>query len=43
MDYLAQFYIGPGAKYPMRDMPEGLSVRVDIDRIYGQGPWRKKP
>jgi PPOX class probable F420-dependent enzyme len=42
MDYLAGFYIGPGAKYPMRDMPEGLTVRVTIDRIYGQGPWREK-
>jgi hypothetical protein len=42
MDYLARFYIGPGARYPMRDVPEGLTVRVTIDRIYGQGPWREK-
>ena len=43
MDMLSEFYIGPGAKYPRRNMPEGLTVRVAIDRIYGQGPWREKP
>lgn len=41
MDYLAQFYIGPSARYPMRDVPDGLNVRVTIDRIYGQGPWHQ--
>lgn len=39
MDRLAEFYIGPGASYPMRDAPEGVVVHVAIDRVYGQGPW----
>jgi PPOX class probable F420-dependent enzyme len=42
MDQLSEYYIGPGATYPMRNMPEGLTVRVSIDRIYGVGPWQKK-
>jgi PPOX class probable F420-dependent enzyme len=39
MDRLAEFYIGPGQSYPMRDAPDGVVVHVAIDRIYGQGPW----
>jgi PPOX class probable F420-dependent enzyme len=39
MDRLAEFYIGPGERYPMRDVPEGLVIHVTVDRIYGQGPW----
>ena len=39
MDQLAEFYIGPGQRYPLRDAPEGLVVHVAVDRIYGQGPW----
>jgi PPOX class probable F420-dependent enzyme len=42
MDHLAQWYIGPGAKYPMRDMPAGWTFRVAVDRIYGQGPWNDR-
>jgi PPOX class probable F420-dependent enzyme len=41
MDRLAEFYIGPGQKYPMREVPPGAVIRVTIDRIYGQGPWRE--
>lgn len=41
MDYLAQFYFGPGERYPLRDVPPGVVVRVSIDRVYGQGPWRE--
>ena len=39
MDRLAEFYIGPGQQYPMRDAPDGLVLHVAVDRIYGQGPW----
>ena len=39
MDQLAAAYIGPGATFPMRDVPEGVVVHVTVDRIYGQGPW----
>ena len=39
MDRLAEFYIGPGQRYPMRDAPDGLVLHVAVDRIYGQGPW----
>jgi PPOX class probable F420-dependent enzyme len=39
MDRLAEFYIGPGQRYPMRDAPDGLVLHVVVDRVYGQGPW----
>lgn len=39
MDRLAEHYIGPGARFPMRDAPPGVVVRVTPERIYGQGPW----
>jgi PPOX class probable F420-dependent enzyme len=42
MDNLAEFYIGPGQRYPLRDVPEGVVVRVAVERIYGQGPWRQE-
>ena len=42
MDHLAQWYIGPGATYPVRDMPPGWTFRVSIDKIYGQGPWNDR-
>jgi PPOX class probable F420-dependent enzyme len=41
MDRLAEFYIGPGQKFPMRDVPPGLTVHVAVDEVYGQGPWRR--
>ncbi len=40
MDRLAEHYIGPGAKYPMRDFPPGQVVHVTVEKVYGQGPWR---
>ncbi|MGH8944626.1 MAG: PPOX class F420-dependent oxidoreductase [Acidimicrobiia bacterium] len=42
MDHLAESYLGPGEKYPMRDVPEGLVIHVAVERIYGQGPWREE-
>ena len=39
MDRLAEFYIGPGQPYPMRDAPEGVVLHIAVDRVYGQGPW----
>jgi PPOX class probable F420-dependent enzyme len=42
MDYLAQFYLGPGQQYPLRDAGDGVTVRVAIERIYGQGSWREE-
>ena len=42
MDNLAEFYLGPGQRYPLRDVPEGVVVRVAVERIYGQGPWRQE-
>jgi PPOX class probable F420-dependent enzyme len=41
MDRLAEFYIGPGAVYPMRDVPPGVVVHVSVEEITGQGPWRE--
>jgi PPOX class probable F420-dependent enzyme len=42
MDYLAQFYLGPGERYPLRDAGDGIVVRVNVERIYGQGSWREE-
>jgi PPOX class probable F420-dependent enzyme len=42
MDHLAEWYIGPGATYPARDMPAGWTFRVAIDKFYGQGPWNDR-
>ena len=39
MDHLAEAYIGPGKHFPMRNGPPGFVVRVEVDRIYGVGPW----
>ena len=39
MDRLAEYYIGPGQPYPMREAPAGVVVHVTVDRVYGQGPW----
>ncbi|MEX0667834.1 MAG: PPOX class F420-dependent oxidoreductase [Acidimicrobiia bacterium] len=39
MDELAPAYMGPGAKFPMRDVPPGFVIRVTVDRIYGVGAW----
>lgn len=40
MDRLAEHYIGPGQKFPMRDVPDGAVIRVAVDRLYGVGPWQ---
>lgn len=39
MDHLAEFYVGPGERFPMRDVPAGFLTRIAIERIYGVGPW----
>jgi PPOX class probable F420-dependent enzyme len=39
MDRLAEFYIGPGQRYPMREVPDGLVIHLAVERVYGQGPW----
>jgi PPOX class probable F420-dependent enzyme len=41
MDRLAEFYVGPGQRFPMRDVPDGVVIHVTIDRVYGQGPWNQ--
>jgi PPOX class probable F420-dependent enzyme len=40
MDMLAEHYLGPGAKYPMRDVPPGVVTHVTVEEISGMGPWR---
>ncbi|HZM74928.1 MAG TPA: TIGR03618 family F420-dependent PPOX class oxidoreductase [Candidatus Limnocylindrales bacterium] len=39
MDRLAEFYVGPGQQFAMRDVPDGIVVHMTIERVYGQGPW----
>ena len=41
MDRLAEHYIGPGQKFPMREVPAGAVTRVTVERVYGRGPWRE--
>ncbi len=41
MDRLAEFYIGPGQLFPIRDVPAGLTVRVEVEEVYGVGSWRE--
>ena len=42
MDRLAEHYLGPGQRFPMRDVPDGVVWHVTVERIYGQGPWREE-
>ncbi|HEY6627961.1 MAG TPA: pyridoxamine 5'-phosphate oxidase family protein [Acidimicrobiia bacterium] len=42
MDRLAEAYIGPGATFPMREVPPGLVIHVSVDRVYGVGPWTEE-
>ncbi len=42
MDHLATTYLGPGQPFPLRQMPPGFTIRVDVDRVYGMGSWRQK-
>jgi PPOX class probable F420-dependent enzyme len=39
MDHLANAYIGPGARFPQRDFPDGFVIHVEVARFYGAGPW----
>jgi hypothetical protein len=41
MDRLAEAYLGPGKKNPVRDAPAGVVTRVTVEKIYGVGPWRE--
>lgn len=43
MDRLAEHYIGPGERFPIREVPPGVVIHVSVDRIYGQGPWVTGP
>jgi PPOX class probable F420-dependent enzyme len=37
MDRLAEFYLGPGQRYSLREAPEGVVTHVSVERIYDQG------
>ena len=41
MDHLAQWYIGPGQEFPMRNVPEGAVIHVAVEKVYGVGPWKE--
>lgn len=37
---LAYTYVGPGVTFPpMPDPPPGFVLRIEVERIAGQGPW----
>jgi hypothetical protein len=40
---LAQVYRGPGAKFPPADAPAGYVTHIEVDRMYGIGPWKTLP
>lgn len=42
MDHLAITYLGEGVPFPIRNVPPGFAIRVDVERIYGVGAWRKQ-
>lgn len=42
MDRLSPAYIG-AARFPNRNVPAGLTVRVRVERLYGAGTWREAP
>lgn len=39
MDRLAEAYIGPGERFPQREVPDGFVIHVAVSRVYGIGPW----
>jgi PPOX class probable F420-dependent enzyme len=41
MDRLAESYIGPGQRFPMRNVPDGVVTHVTVEKLYGVGPWRE--
>lgn len=36
----AQVYIGPGTKFPADGAPAGYITHIQIEQIYGVGPWQ---
>jgi PPOX class probable F420-dependent enzyme len=41
---LAEIYMGPGIKFPpMDNPPPGYTIRIQVNRIAGVGPWTGKP
>jgi PPOX class probable F420-dependent enzyme len=42
MDRLAPLYLGAGARFPNREMPDGFVIHVDIERVSGVGSWRRR-
>ena len=42
MDALAPAYLGPGSRFPNREMPDGFVVHVDVQKVYGMGNWRAR-
>jgi PPOX class probable F420-dependent enzyme len=40
MDHLAAAYLGRGKQFPMRQLPPGFAIRVEVERVYGAGSWR---
>ena len=42
MDHLARTYLGEGVPFPIRNVPPGFTIRVDVERVYGVGAWRER-
>lgn len=37
---LAQVYQGPGSQFPPADAPVGYITHIEVERVYGIGPWK---
>src|SRR5207245_1954323 len=40
---LAQVYRGPGTQFPPADAPAGYITHIEVERVYGIGPWKTQP
>jgi PPOX class probable F420-dependent enzyme len=40
LNRLAQAYIGPGAKLLPDNLPAGYITHIEVEHVYGVGPWK---
>jgi PPOX class probable F420-dependent enzyme len=40
LNQLAQVYVGPGTQFVPETAPSGYITHIQVERIYGRGPWQ---
>ena len=40
LNQLAQVYVGPGTKFVPDTAPSGYTTHIQVEHIYGHGPWQ---